>query len=92
MILLVDKNPNEMAADATTADMIIKTDSVMAMMCIDNNIKLFSTPCFLVQYHAPPSETTKSVMKPANSPTKIPTIRILFVVCLLPELYISIET
>ena len=31
-------------------------------------------------------------MKPAHNPTKIPNIRILFVVCLLPELYISIET
>jgi len=38
----------------------------------------------------PPSVTIKSVTNPAHNPTNIP-IRIQFVVCLLPELYISIE-
>ena len=31
-------------------------------------------------------------MNPANSPTKIPTIKMPFVLCFLPELYIIIET
>jgi hypothetical protein len=31
-------------------------------------------------------------MNPAKSPTKIPIIKILFVLCFLPELYIIIET
>ena len=49
--------------------------------------------CFIYSlYHAPEIAIIKSVMNPADNPTKIPTIKTLFAVCFLPELYISIET
>src|ERR687887_99679 len=42
--------------------------------------------------YPPPMLTIRSVINPVHNPTKMPIIRIAFVVCFLPELYISIET
>ena len=41
---------------------------------------MFVSLSALYIYHAPPSVTIRSVTKPAHSPTKIPNIRISFVV------------
>ena len=90
-MLLFNKNPNDkdVVAATTVVAIIIRADSVMARSGIADN-KLFTAPFF--HYQAPPSMTIRSVMNPAHNPTKMPIIRMLFVACLLPELYINSET
>ncbi len=39
---------------------------------------------YQMESYAPPSVTMRSVINPAQTPTKMPTIKTLFVVCFLP--------
>lgn len=89
LLLLFNKSPDDKdVVAATVVAIIIRADSMMARSGIADN--KFNAPFF--HYQAPPSTSIRSVRNPAHNPTKIPAIRILFVVCLLPELYIKSET
>jgi hypothetical protein len=82
--LVVDVNQGKATVDI----------SVIVIAHVECYLRHLTFVCLAAQLfsHAPPSVIIRSVMKPAHNPTKIPNIRILFVVCLLPELYMSIET
>ena len=86
VLLLFSKSPDDKdVVAATVVAIIIRADSMMARSGIADN--KFNAPFF--HHQAPSSVTIRSVMNPAHNPTKMPIIRMLFVACLLPELYNS---